>query len=128
VELFLLIAGVGAAVVVGVAWALHRHELAEGADKVGGWALAAAIALGVWEVGNQWNEWQHDLLIPKVRFQSDGTFVAEPPPPAPNLGHQIGHIAWQALIEMIRDLAVSMLVFGILFLVIRLSKDRRPST
>lgn len=126
--LFLLIAGIGAAVVVGVAWALHRHELAESADKVGQWAVAAAAGLGVWEVGNQWNEWQHDRLIPKGEFQSDGTYVSEPAPPPPNFGHQVGHIAWQALIEFIRDLAVSALVFAILFLVIRLARANRPST
>lgn len=125
-ELFLLIAGVSAAVVVGVAWALHKHDLAEGAETIGQWGVGAAVLLGGWEIWQEWNTWQHDFLFPKITFQNDGSTVREPPPQPPDFWRQVGHVGGQALGEAVRDIAISAVVFGVLFVAIRLAKGTSP--
>jgi hypothetical protein len=127
VELFLMAAGLCAAVVVGVAWALHRHELAENADKVSQWSVGAAFFLAMGELQQEWTDWQHERLIPHGRFLPDGTYVTDPPPPTPHFLQELGHVVGQMFLELARDLAVAGVTFGIAMLVIRLTRDRRET-
>ncbi len=125
VEFALLIAGVSAAIVVGVAWAVHSHDLAEGADKVGQWAVGGTMFLAFGEAGSEFKDYQSSLGLWSLRYRLG--YTSDPPPKAPTGWGILGHLGWQYLQEILRDLAISGAVFAVGFLILRAVKSSQPT-
>jgi hypothetical protein len=128
-EVVLLIAGLAAAVVLGVAWALRLHKIGESVDMVGHAAITVGLALAALEGWSEYNKWTDELLHPDVdfTFNPDGTITRQlslPPPAPPSFWHQVGHIAGQAIVELVRDLAIALVVFGLLYLILKAVKKQ----
>ena len=128
-HLIVLIVGISAATVSGLAWALHKHKLGESSEKVSQFALSAALGLTLLEAGQEWQRWDHDLLLPRGGISVGGTYTPlPPPPPHPDLWEQARHIGAELVIDAARDLAISFAVFGLIFGGIWIIRQNRSVT